>query len=84
MGHGLRRAAAQRRANSYDDDWASRTEAKGWKRNNIKKRHGKQPCGFPDVTDWIDKHPGHTEWACEFCGIYKASKPRCNHCQKDS
>jgi hypothetical protein len=33
------------------------------------------------MTAWMNQHPGSTEWSCEFCGIYTASKPRCNQCE---
>ena len=39
--------------------------------------------GFPDMTKWEQDHPGDIEWACPFCGIYTADKPRCNKCERD-
>lgn len=39
--------------------------------------------GFDDMTEWEKKHPGTIEFSCEFCGLYTASKPRCNKCEKD-
>ena len=26
-------------------------------------------------------HPGNREFSCEFCGLYRASEPRCNICE---
>ena len=44
----------------------------------------KQPCEFPDITQWEKDHPGDIEFCCEFCGIYVAGKPRCNRCQGEA
>ena len=87
MGHGLRRAAAQHGGSRFDSDVADRYDAKGYKdrgkhSKQVKQvKHGQQPYGFPDMTAWMNQHPGSTEWSCEFCGIYTASKPRCNQCE---
>ena len=43
----------------------------------------KQPFGFPDMSGWEKDHPGNTEWSCQWCGIYNASKPRCSECQTE-
>ena len=45
---------------------------------------GKQPCGYPDMTEWEQKHPGNIDFCCEWCGIYTAGKPRCNCCQGET
>lgn len=34
--------------------------------------------GFDDMTEWEKENPGENEYSCECCGLYKASKPRCN------
>jgi len=39
--------------------------------------------GFEDMTQWEKDHPGDIEFTCEFCGIYTASEPRCNKCEKE-
>lgn len=38
--------------------------------------------GFEDMTKWENDNPGKIEFCCEFCGLYVASKPRCNKCEK--
>ena len=40
-------------------------------------------CGyvFDDTIEWKKNNPGNTEFYCEHCGIYKASKPHCNKCE---
>jgi len=45
-------------------------------------------CGNPDLgcectCDWEKKHPGKKLYACDYCGIYVASKPRCNKCEEE-
>ena len=45
---------------------------------------GKQPCGYPDMTEWEQKHPGNIEYCCEYCGIYTAGEPRCGKCQGET
>jgi hypothetical protein len=37
--------------------------------------------GFDDVTEFCKRHPGENEYACTYCGLYRASKPRCNECE---
>lgn len=39
--------------------------------------------GFDCVCEHAEKNKGEIEFTCEFCGIYNASKPRCNKCEKD-
>ncbi|MFA5420154.1 MAG: hypothetical protein WC341_17005 [Bacteroidales bacterium] len=46
-------------------------------------------CGNPDfgldcVCKWVKENPGQIEYSCEHCGIYTASKPRCNRCEGTS
>lgn len=36
--------------------------------------------GFNCVCDHVEKNSGDIEFACEFCGLYTASKPSCNKC----
>lgn len=44
-------------------------------------------CGnskmFDCTCEFAAKNPGNREFVCEFCGIYTASKPRCNKCKID-
>lgn len=44
---------------------------------------GNPEYGFDCVCDHVHKNPGDIEYSCEFCGIYSASKPRCNKCEPD-
>jgi hypothetical protein len=37
--------------------------------------------GFNCSCDWEKIHPGTNEYSCEWCGLYTASKPRCNKCE---
>jgi len=34
------------------------------------------------MCDWVKENSGDTEYTCEWCGIYTASKPRCNKCEE--
>lgn len=36
---------------------------------------------FDDVSDFVNQNKGNNEYVCEYCGIYFASKPRCNKCE---
>jgi hypothetical protein len=36
---------------------------------------------FDCTCEWTRKHPGKRHFSCEFCGMYDASKPRCNKCE---
>jgi uncharacterized protein YerC len=38
--------------------------------------------GFDDVSDYVKKKPGKKNFCCDFCGIYTASRPRCNKCEE--
>ena len=40
-------------------------------------------CGFvfEDMTEWVKNNPGNIEYGCEHCGLYTASKPRCDKCK---
>jgi hypothetical protein len=38
--------------------------------------------GFNCVCEWVKTHKGDIEFSCEFCGIYTASAPHCNKCEK--
>jgi hypothetical protein len=45
-------------------------------------------CGNPEMNFdctclWAKNHPGDKEYSCQFCGIYQASEPRCNHCEEN-
>lgn len=43
---------------------------------------GNTSFGFDCVCSHTNNNPGDEEYTCEFCGIYTASKPRCNKCEK--
>jgi len=38
--------------------------------------------GFDDVSKHVKKNPGKKNFCCDFCGIYTASRPRCNQCEE--
>lgn len=42
---------------------------------------GNPEMGFDCVCEWVALHKGDIEYTCEYCGIYKANKPRCNMCE---
>jgi hypothetical protein len=42
---------------------------------------GNPAYGFDCTCAWTKKHPGDTTFLCEFCGMYMASRPRCNCCE---
>lgn len=42
---------------------------------------GNPKFGFNCVCEWVKMYPGDIEFACEWCGIYKASRPQCNLCE---
>ena len=44
---------------------------------------GNPEHGFDCVCNHIKNNPGSNEYSCEFCGLYSASKPRCNKCELD-
>lgn len=43
---------------------------------------GNPEHGFDCTCDWVKNNPGNDEFTCEYCGIYTASKSRCNSCVK--
>lgn len=42
---------------------------------------GNPEWGFDCVCKHVADNPGDTHFSCEFCGLYTASKPRCNKCE---
>lgn len=38
--------------------------------------------GFDDTSEHEKNFPGDNEYTCEYCGLYNASKPRCNKCEQ--
>lgn len=44
---------------------------------------GNLAYGFDCVCDFVKKNPGNKEFVCEYCGVYKASSPRCNCCEEE-
>lgn len=43
---------------------------------------GNTEFGFNCVCDWIEENPGSKSFRCNYCGIYSAGSPRCNHCEE--
>ena len=43
---------------------------------------GNPKYGFNCVCAWVEENPGDNEYSCEFCGLYNASKPKCNKCEQ--
>ena len=46
-------------------------------------------CENPDfhfdcTCDHSKKFPGDIQYTCEYCGIYTASKPKCNKCEAEN
>lgn len=39
--------------------------------------------GFDDMTQFEKENPGDIDFSCEYCGLYTASRPRCNKCEAD-
>lgn len=40
--------------------------------------------GFDDdkeIQEWVEKNPDNNTYCCNWCGIYEASRPRCNECE---
>lgn len=44
---------------------------------------GNPKMGFDCSCEHEKKYPGDINYACEFCGIYTASEPKCNKCEPD-
>ena len=44
---------------------------------------GNIEMGFDCVCDHVKNNPGNINYVCEFCGIYRASKPQCNKCEME-
>lgn len=68
------------------------TNLRAWEafcENNPKYRSSKKcTCGNPDfgfdcMCQHMKDNPGEIEYSCEYCGLYTASKPRCNRCESD-
>ena len=43
---------------------------------------GNERFGFNCVCEHVKQNPGTISYVCEFCGLYEASKPKCNKCEK--
>ena len=39
--------------------------------------------GFNCVCNHVKANPGNIDYSCEYCGLYTASKPKCNKCESD-
>ena len=37
--------------------------------------------GFDCVCEHVREYPGENWYTCEWCGLYQASRPRCNQCE---
>ena len=44
---------------------------------------GNPEFGFDCVCDHVENNPGNIDFSCEFHGLYTASIPRCNKCERD-
>lgn len=44
---------------------------------------GNLEFGFNCVCEHVEKFPGKILFNCEWCGLYEASKPKCNKCKHD-
>jgi hypothetical protein len=44
---------------------------------------GNTELGFTCMCEYMLANEGDTFFTCEFCGLYKASKPNCNKCEED-
>ena len=42
-----------------------------------------QKLVFDDVSEYTERNAENIEFTCEFCGVYTASKPRCNKCERE-
>ena len=38
--------------------------------------------GFDCVCEHVREYPGENWYTCEWCGLYQASRPRCNQCEE--
>lgn len=45
---------------------------------------GNPEYGFDCVCDFVEAYPGDNEYTCQYCGIYKASRPKCNKCEQNN
>ena len=45
-------------------------------------RSGNIEYGFDDMNKWEKQNPGNKEFCCDYCGIYTASRARCNKCEE--
>jgi hypothetical protein len=50
--------------------------------NQVDEGCGNKEFGFDDVTNYVKKNPGKKDFCCDYCGIYTASRPRCNKCEE--
>lgn len=53
------------------------------KTHNNKCTCGNPIYGFDCSCNHISDSQGKATYCCEFCGIYEASRPKCNKCEKD-
>jgi len=44
---------------------------------------GNPQFGFDCMCEFVRENPGTINFTCEFCGIYTASKARCNKCEHE-
>lgn len=44
---------------------------------------GNPEFGFDCTCEHTINNPGDIDFSCGFCGLYTASKPRCNKCEED-
>ena len=43
---------------------------------------GNEKFNLDCICEWVENHPGDTEYCCIWCGIYTASDPRCSDCEE--
>lgn len=49
----------------------------------IKCTCGNPRYGFNCVCEHVKAYPGNIKFSCEWCGLYTASRPKCNKCESD-
>lgn len=52
-------------------------------KENMEKLYDNYLDVFDNSEIRVEKHLGNAQYICEFCGVYKATCPRCNKCEKE-
>ena len=50
--------------------------------SNLESGNENVEFGFDDTTEHEKRNPGNKNFCCDYCGIYTASRPRCNKCEE--